>query len=874
MTATPSPAKPEPASTTVFAEERAILLPDAAAADAPLAALCLSGGGIRSATFALGVLQALARFDLLQEFHYLSTVSGGGYIGSWLTAWRIRARDDAKVFAALDRTRHPDGAEAAEVVGLRANSNYLTPKLGMLSADTWAALALVVRNLVLNWCVFGPLFLAVLLLPKLATSALTLIQNPAWRAWGPWLIVAGFILLAAGLSSAVRGRLQAEQRWLTDGNFLGRVLVPLIAAAVAFTIAADTLPTIALADALLLGVCGGGLSYVVGWVIGYRWWQASVADPQAERVRSVVRLSDVLCFAVAGGFAGALLATGLHLRASLSLTPNAIVVLGPAWAMAAFALADLVFVGLNSFAERGDQDREWLARYGGWLMAAAVTFLVTCAVDLFLPGLLNWGWRTVTAYLTSLGVSGAITLLLGPSKLTGATMAGKAREPVKISTLVSVAALLFALCLAGALSLVDDRLTYLLSGSDATPLRGQSWLSIIPPSSVFEIQLLGLVALAVVLAITSTFINVNRFSLHALYRNRLIRAYLGSARAGDRSPRRPDPFSGFDPADNLPLHRTLPPANGTGNRLLHVINMTLNVVSTDRLAWQERKAEPFSATALHTGNDIVGYKPKNVYGSPNGGLSLGTAMAISGAAVSPNMGYHSSPLVGMLLSLFNVRLGWWLGNPAKGCFGKEGPVPSLIPALNELAGRTTDTDRWIYLSDGGHFENLGLYEMVKRRCRSIVVSDAGCDPDCSFEDLGNAVKKIYIDLGVSIEFHPLGIAPRKDPPTQGFYCAVGTVKYPGQDQLGWLLYIKPGYQGAEPAHVRSYAIANPTFPHETTADQWFTESQFEAYRALGAYITEMICTGGTGVAPGQTPQSIGLKDVMKQAARYLTQQST
>ena len=99
-------------------------------------------------------------------------------------------------------------------------------------------------------------------------------------------------------------------------------------------------------------------------------------------------------------------------------------------------------------------------------------------------------------------------------------------------------------------------------------------------------------------------------------------------------------------------------------------------------------------------------------------LTLATAMAISGAAVSPNMGYNSSPLVGMLLSLFNLRLGWWLGNtgtPGAGSYRKEGPQPGFRPALQELAGRTTDDAAWIYLSDGGHFDNLGVYEMVQRR---------------------------------------------------------------------------------------------------------------------------------------------------------------
>lgn len=138
----------------------------------PLAALCLSGGGIRSASFALGVLQGLARFGVLDKFDYLSTVSGGGYIGSWLSAWRlhakaIMAKTKAIVPESLDRTKNRSGEEAAEIRGLRADSNYLTPKLGLLSADTWAVVALIIRNLVLNWLIFFPFFMGVLFVPWL-----------------------------------------------------------------------------------------------------------------------------------------------------------------------------------------------------------------------------------------------------------------------------------------------------------------------------------------------------------------------------------------------------------------------------------------------------------------------------------------------------------------------------------------------------------------------------------------------------------------------------------------------------------------------------------------------------------------------------------
>jgi hypothetical protein len=149
-------------------------------------------------------------------------------------------------------------------------------------------------------------------------------------------------------------------------------------------------------------------------------------------------------------------------------------------------------------------------------------------------------------------------------------------------------------------------------------------------------------------------------------------------------------------------------------------------------------------TPLACGNPFVHFVPTRFYGDRRDGVTLGTAMAISGAAVSPNQGYHSSPVVGLLLMLFNVRLGWWLGNPRGGprVYRRDGPLLSIRPVLDELAGRTTDAGRYVYLSDGGHFENLGLYEMVRRRCHFILVSDEGSDPSGALDDLSNAVRKI------------------------------------------------------------------------------------------------------------------------------------
>ena len=121
-----------------------------------LSALCLSGGGIRSAAFSLGIIQALADCDLLQKFNYLSTVSGGGYIGSWLSAWLYHSGDADQVVQQLRSRRADPDAEPSAIDHLREYSSYLTPKVGLLSADTWASVAIVLRNIVLNWLILLP----------------------------------------------------------------------------------------------------------------------------------------------------------------------------------------------------------------------------------------------------------------------------------------------------------------------------------------------------------------------------------------------------------------------------------------------------------------------------------------------------------------------------------------------------------------------------------------------------------------------------------------------------------------------------------------------------------------------------------------------
>jgi hypothetical protein len=217
--------------------------------------------------------------------------------------------------------------------------------------------------------------------------------------------------------------------------------------------------------------------------------------------------------------------------------------------------------------------------------------------------------------------------------------------------------------------------------------------------------------------------------------------------------------------------------------------MTLNLAGGGaNLAWQERQAESFTVSPLHTGScrlqtqgayrdsqEYASYPEKEKADNSKGrskksaddyGITLGTAVAVSGAAANPNMGYNTSPLVAFLMTLFNARLGAWLGNPGQTVeaglwrllkkdklppWTRAGPRHSVLPLFAEALALADDTSPYVCLSDGGHFENLGLYEMILRRCQFIMVLDNGADVEYVFDGLANAIQKIRVDLKVDID---------------------------------------------------------------------------------------------------------------------------
>jgi hypothetical protein len=285
------------------------------------------------------------------------------------------------------------------------------------------------------------------------------------------------------------------------------------------------------------------------------------------------------------------------------------------------------------------------------------------------------------------------------------------------------------------------------------------------------------IILAIASRLLSRRLDVNDFSLHHFYRNRLLRCYLGAS-----NPKRtPQPFTGFDPDDDLPLKELASNYPGPSP----ILNAAINITSGTELGYATRRAKSFVFTPLYCGYDVIfpgdgenRFKLENACElsfsktelgrtaesltlmSADDGIALGTAMAISGAAASPNMGYFTSPATGLFMTLFDVRLGWWMGNsrftpPWK----SAGPTSGLGYLVSELVAQSDQNKGYVYLSDGGHFENLAVYELIKRHCQVIVDCDAGCDDSYAFDDLLSLIEKARTDFGARIEIDFSKIRP-------------------------------------------------------------------------------------------------------------------
>ncbi|WP_295432956.1 patatin-like phospholipase family protein [uncultured Thiodictyon sp.] len=905
--------------------------------DSNLLGLAFSGGGIRSATFHLGVIQGLAKLRLLHRVDYLSTVSGGGYIGGWLTSWVHRRAGDIRpgILAVEDALCGPrpstDSAasppEPRQVRWLREFSNYLTPRVGALSTDTLTAVATYIRNLILNQTILVAFGAALLVLPWFLCALLPLLSDGWLEFWflsAALLLFIGSFLAGHETLHAQRGRCAAGTCPDTDQKTprVYWVLFSCFAAAAALGgIAITYRPELAGGGGAILYGCAYGLGTSAGWWLGMHRCKDEAPDPDdPERDKRWRWLPVWTMVAAAGlGFMVYLWADFLW-GDFVAVTPHRLedpshhvffaVTLGPLALLGAILLTTTLHLGLSGRRLREAAREVWNC-HGAHQLRFGIIWLALTGSALFGPLalMLTNTWVAAAGGLTWV-VTTIAGVLAGASEATGVKTTSRTAElAARIAPFVFVLGVLLALSYAVyqtmwwtwdkdlpqpwqtspatrksvcesaaggavyqvAIKLGSDVASGTVSDAPAATyncLRGYVEQSVrllkAPANNNQESAarpypkalslFLAIGALLLVATIMSWRVDINVFSLHMFYRNRLERCFMG---ASNLATGRRHPLTGLDPTDAPKLKDLVaawPPHDGNVNawlaqRPFPIVNTALNITSAQNLAWQERKAASFTFTPMFCGYELEEpdgrlqscyQRTRDYLGGYLGWISFGLPITVSGAAASPNGGYHTNPATAFLMTVFNVRLGWWMPNPRYlSQWHKTGPRLSLLLLLEELSGMSSDRCKYVYLSDGGHFENLGIYELVRRRCRYIIAGDAGCDPTFGFEDLGNAVRKCKIDLGIDIDIDPRAIRPDATTGYSAFHCVVGRIHYEQADQAarpGFLVYLKSSLTGEEPADVLQYAAAQRHFPHESTADQSYTESQFESYRKLGLHV--------------------------------------
>jgi hypothetical protein len=612
---------------------------------------------------------------------------------------------------------------------------------------------------------------------------------------------------------------------------------------------------------------------------------------------------------IAGAFALTGFLTRYLVVNNLQLPLNLHILHGRIYASLAVPLLLILLTGggtfIAGFTSRFSDvdDQEWWARAGAWILIVAICWGAIHLLVLFGPSLFvdllaqfwtpsnaapiqephsfaeccglltpqkTWSLSGLKGIATAVAgiVSGAITLFGGYSSKTAAN--GEAENDTgwrsKLSSIVvPLAGVVFGVFLVIILALITNLIIASNFGVDTSKFLRAGVVSLIasdPRSLIYNSPGRLLVLIASILAVAGWIlgrvINTNKFSLHYYWRNRMMRAYLGVTRHTEAREETRNRFTDFDLKDDLQMYEAK-------QKPLHVVNVALNLAGGHKLEWQDRKAESFSISPLHSGSYWLGYRTSRYYGGREG-ISLATAVAISGAAASPNMGYMmTSRVIRFIMALFNVRLGFWLGNPGvagsgdpstfnQTTYDRDSPTQSVRPIFAEAMGMTNDRSPYVYLSDGGHFDNFGLYEMILRRCRFIVVSDASTDPDYSFESLAYAIRQVRVDFGVPIEFRK-ELQFGKTLKSEHRYCAIADIMYscvdkpggspdrkPDPEYDGVLIFVKPSLNGSEPEDVLNYHRADNAFPEDTIVDQWFSEPQFESYRMLGSHMVETICS--------------------------------
>ena len=736
-----------------------------------LTGLALSGGGIRSASFSLGVLQGLAPADAIRHMDYLSTVSGGGYIGTSMTTV-MSTNGGLFPFARAAG----DAGETPETKHLRDNARYLIPN-GIWSV--LAAIAVYLRGIAMN---------ALVLLPfLLLTAALIVLVNPDTKT----------LVTPSALDSVIEmGGMALFFCWAAFAVFVS--ITPIAALEIRHEIA---MAIGALFAAYALTVVFALQPHLL---LAYFQEKMLIAPPK----------------------------DGAPLEQLLSGLMHFISLIGPA------VLIILPFVkklGVKATAGDAGGWGDFSKKIASWILLLFAAVIVPLALWAIMMQFAFWGTAVSTCEHN----------VVPPTECPVSLVNNWDHAPAPLRNLIEA----------------------------YNKTIGVDFLSWAVPS----LYALG----ALLLFFFWPFLSVNANSLHQLYRDRLGRAFLIKH----------DKTGACVSADNFALTKidtTLTP--------YHLINASLNVPGSEHANRRGRNADFFLFSKRFIGSEVTGYIGTEVAETVADRLNIGTAMAISGAAVAPNMGTASIKPLSPTLAFLNLRLGRWIlhpsaianrvtrnkvargGRPDPWLLRIPGPRYLLREAFAKSGLRLTKEDSddhirtgFVFLTDGGHLENLGIYELLRRRCRLILAVDAEQDPKLTFPALVQLQRFARTDLNVIISMFWQPLADRALAFSTGLrssagpHVALGLISYPPSTdrstrenhppltdgdprEKGILVYIKASFTGDENDYVRAYKAAHPSFPHETTGDQFFSEEQVEVYRALGEHIARRFVTGLDEVA--------------------------
>jgi hypothetical protein len=745
-------------------------------------ALAISGGGIRSASFALGVIQTFlnekpgnARADSTEScfdrFDYMSTVSGGGYIGgavSWLKHhfgkdgdWRLYL--GASYLGArsaefrADKVEGVAGSSFTWLDYFRQHGNYLKPS----SMSTMSLIGVALRGMLITLSVYTAILAAIL-----------------------WVMQVGGVLPAAADISDWKDHPQRIESWLL---FLGLIVTG------AF---------------LLFGIAS---------------WLGSIPTKAAVLIGAV----PPILFVVAGVYL---------LRnpdGSVSLNPTELYwrwPVGAGFLVAAGACLVLLWWAKDDY----DQARSGSQVIHKWQYRVRILYqqvlgpLLTGLTLLIAVWSLPYVQRLIDAHLGGLnaGVSSSVLGILGAvyQFVVGRDKKSTSSVFSTLRILVTAVLLVYGILLVAYWIVQEAVVSVRVAG--------------------FELPVLAIISFAGVFA--GFIVNANYIGIGRMYRDRLMELFMP-----DQEAIRNNQWRRAGNADQFALTK-LVDEQGVPQRPLHIVNCNVVMVGARQDRFRGRGGDSFVLSPCFSGSSATGWIETGKLG--DGHFTLATAVAASGAAASPHAGVAGrgitrNPLVSLLLSLTNVRLGYWIRNPRASrepkLWHKWFPPNLLAPGIRQglFGSGTTENAFFIELTDGGHFDNTGLYELIRRRVRIIVLSQGSQDVGYAMEDLANAIQRVRVDFGVHIRFtsesYPLaGLQPAELGAVVKRGWAVGTIKYPGTDAQGILLYLQASPIAGMNADTVSYWRRNAEFPNQTTADQFFDEEQLEAYRELGMAIAQ------------------------------------